>query len=151
MTNTMPTTKTDSGADRDRRHFLARCLRWTLGLFSLVLVYPLLRFLGYTVKPKPRYVTVTAPLPLSGYHAGRDFILFAGDGKPFAVSRTCTHLGCRVNFLEDKQIIECPCHQSRFSPRGKVLAGPAKKNLKSFAVETKKTAAGEVKDYIVTL
>ncbi|HHD63353.1 MAG TPA: ubiquinol-cytochrome c reductase iron-sulfur subunit [Desulfobulbaceae bacterium] len=149
--NTMPTTKADSDAGRDRRHFLARFLQWTLGLFSLILVYPLLRFLGYTVKPKPRHMTVAAPLPLSGYHTERDFILFAGDGKPFAVSRTCTHLGCRVNFLEDKQIIECPCHQSRFSPRGKVLSGPAKKNLTTLAVVTKKTADGEVKDYIVTL
>jgi cytochrome b6-f complex iron-sulfur subunit len=147
----MPTKKADSGNHLDRRHFLTRCLQWAGVFFSLVLLYPLLRFLGYTVKPKPRYVTIAAPLPLSGYHTERDFILFAGGGKPFAVSRTCTHLGCRVGFLEDKQIIECPCHQSRFSPQGKVLSGPAKKNLTTLAVETKKTADGEVKDYIVTL
>lgn len=150
--NTMPTKKkADSGNHPERRYFLTRCLQWAGSILLLFLAYPLFRFLGYTVKPKPRFVTVAAPLPISGYHAGRDFILFAGDDTPFAVSRTCTHLGCRVNFQEDKQFIECPCHQSRFSPQGKVLSGPAKKNLTTLAVETKKTADGKVKDYIVTL
>jgi cytochrome b6-f complex iron-sulfur subunit len=142
----------DTGVSNKRRHFLGRSLQWTGGLLSLLLIYPLLRFLGFTIKPKPRYITVSAPLPLSGYHAERDFILFAGEnGTPFAVSRTCTHLGCRVNFLEDRQIIECPCHQSRFTPHGKLIAGPAKKNLSSYKVETKETPEGVVSGYVITL
>jgi len=148
----MQTDKGTSSVNTKRRHFLGRSLQWAGGLFSLLLTYPLLRFLGFTVKPKPRYVTVPAPLPLSGYHAERDFILFAGDNdSPFAVSRTCTHLGCRVNFLEDKQLIECPCHQSRFTPRGKLITGPAKKDLPSYKVETKETPEGVVSSYVVTL
>ncbi len=149
--NTMPTTKAEQGVDGQRRQFLSRSLQWAGVCFSLLLISPLLRFLGYTVKPKPRYVTVAAPLPLSGYHAERDFILFAGDDEPFVVSRTCTHLGCRLNFLEDKQIIECPCHQSRFTPHGKLISGPAKKNLPTFTVETKKTDEGTISGYVVTL
>ena len=135
----------------DRRRFLGRVLRWGAGLVSLSLGYPLLRFLGFTVKPKPRYVTVSAPLPLSGYHAERDFILFGGTDTPYAVSRTCTHLGCRVNFLEDKQLIECPCHQSRFSREGKRLAGPAKKTLPTYPVEVKRAEDGTISGYVVTL
>ena len=138
--------------DTSRRHFMGRSLQWAGGLLSLLLLYPLLRFLGFTVTPKPRYVTVGVPLPLNGYHAERDFILFANPGNPpFAVSRTCTHLGCRVNFLEDKQLIECPCHQSRFTPQGKLITGPAKKDLPTYAVEVKKTPEGVVSGYIVTL
>jgi len=148
----MQADKAGTGINSKRRHFLGRSLQWTGGLLSLLLAYPLLRFLGFTVKPKPRYVSVSAPLPLSGYHAERDFILFAG-GKdtPFAVSRTCTHLGCRINFLEDKQLIECPCHQSRFTPRGKLITGPAKKDLPSYKVETKETPEGVISGYVVTL
>lgn len=135
----------------NRRDFLIRLIKWTTALVSAVLVYPLLRFLGFTIKPKPRYVKVAAPLPVSGFHAERDFILFGGNGAPRAISRTCTHLGCRVNFLEDKQIIECPCHQSRFTPEGKLISGPAKAELPAFAVEIQTDEAGQITGYVVTL
>jgi len=153
----MPITKNQAGGlgykdiKTKRRAFLTRWLQGIGLLISLALVYPLLRFLGYAVKPRPRYRSVAAPLPLSGYHAEKDFILFAGRHKPFAVSRTCTHLGCRVSYLEDKRIIECPCHQSRFSPEGRVLNGPAKRNLKPLAVAVKKNNDGTIKEYVVTL
>ncbi len=150
-TNTGPMLKADQQFREERRRFFGFSLRWAGAFLSLLLSYPLFRFLGFTVKPKPRFVTVAAPLPLSGYHAERDFILFAGGGTPFAVSRTCTHLGCRVNFLEDKQIIECPCHQSRFTPKGKLISGPAKRNLTRYKVETKKTPEGVISGYVVTL
>jgi cytochrome b6-f complex iron-sulfur subunit len=135
----------------NRRDFLARAFRWTSALICTALAWPLLRFLGFTVKPRPRYVKVAAPLPASGFHQEREFILFGDGTTARAVSRTCTHLGCRVNYLEDRKIIECPCHQSRFSPEGQVLNGPAKKNLPAFAVEVQTDAAGEVTGYVVTL
>lgn len=147
----MSSVKIEQRTDRQRRQFLGQILRWTAGVFSVLLAYPLFRFLDFTVKPKPRYVTVPAPLPLSGYYAERDFILFVNDDEPFAVSRICTHLGCRINFLEDKQIIECPCHQSRFTPQGKLISGPAKKDLPTYKVEVKSMDEGEVSGYVVTL
>jgi glycine/D-amino acid oxidase-like deaminating enzyme/nitrite reductase/ring-hydroxylating ferredoxin subunit len=48
-----------------------------------------------------------------------------GDGVLHAVSPTCTHLGCRVNFNSAERSWDCPCHGSRFSPDGDVLQGPA--------------------------
>lgn len=137
----------------DRRSVLTAVLRWTAALSGLALIHPLLKFTGFTVKPKPRYVKVAAPLPRSGVHAEREFFLFASPDRQtaWAVSRTCTHLGCRVNFLEDKQMIECPCHQSRFSPQGLRLAGPAEKNLPAFPVELQKDETGSVTGYVVTI
>jgi len=141
----------DGGHNREnRRAFLTRLIKWSSALISAALVYPLFRFLGFTIKPKPRYVKVAAPLPISGFHAERDFILFVDHGTPRAISRTCTHLGCRVNFLEDKQIIECPCHQSRFTAEGKLISGPAKKDLPSFAVEIQADETGTTTGYVVT-
>lgn len=147
----MQTIKAEETINRQRRSVLIRLFQWSGATISLFLIYPLLRFLSFTVQPKPRYVMVAAPLPLSGYHAEREFVLFAGEEKPFAVSRTCTHLGCRINFLEDKHIFECPCHQSQFTLHGERIAGPAKNNLTTFKVETKKAADGTVSGYIVTL
>ncbi|MCW5208081.1 Rieske 2Fe-2S domain-containing protein, partial [Desulfobulbus sp. US2] len=65
--------------------------------------------------------------------------------------RTCTHLGCRVNFLEDQQLIECPCHQSRFTEQGKRLRGPAERDLPAFAVAVQKDADGVITEYVVTI
>ena len=47
------------------------------------------------------------------------------DGTLVAVSPTCTHLGCRVNFNTAERSWDCPCHGSRFAPTGEVLQGPA--------------------------
>jgi nitrite reductase/ring-hydroxylating ferredoxin subunit len=47
------------------------------------------------------------------------------EGKLTAVSPTCTHLGCRVQFNHAERSWDCPCHGSRFAPDGEVLEGPA--------------------------
>ena len=46
-------------------------------------------------------------------------------GELMAVSATCTHLGCRVNWNTAERSWDCPCHGSRFAPSGEVLQGPA--------------------------
>ena len=138
-------------ADPQRRQLLISWLRWGGALLAGALAWPLTRFLAFRVTPKPRYVTISAPLPLAGYHAERDFFLFVTPDGPLAVSRKCTHLGCRVNYLEDKKVIECPCHQSRFTPAGKRVSGPAKKDLPRYGVTTRTDEEGRIRDYVVTL
>jgi cytochrome b6-f complex iron-sulfur subunit len=53
-------------------------------------------------------------------------------GSYYALSATCTHLGCPLGV--DKGVVACPCHQSRFEPRtGAVLNPPAVANLPTYA------------------
>jgi glycine/D-amino acid oxidase-like deaminating enzyme/nitrite reductase/ring-hydroxylating ferredoxin subunit len=47
------------------------------------------------------------------------------DGELTAVSPTCTHLGCQVNWNAAERSWDCPCHGSRFGVDGSVLQGPA--------------------------
>lgn len=46
----------------------------------------------------------------------------------------CTHKSCELNV--GGGIYSCPCHGSEFSIMGKVLDGPADKDLKTYNVET---------------
>ncbi len=54
------------------------------------------------------------------------FIFSENDGL-HAISRVCTHLGCLVSFTGTG--FDCPCHGSKYDQHGKVIAGPAPRNL----------------------
>ncbi len=47
----------------------------------------------------------------------------------YALSATCTHLGCRTAWAAELGIIACPCHGSKFNTDGIKIAGPAPKPL----------------------
>jgi glycine/D-amino acid oxidase-like deaminating enzyme/nitrite reductase/ring-hydroxylating ferredoxin subunit len=50
-------------------------------------------------------------------------------GKRHACSAVCPHLGCLVSWNRAERSWDCPCHGSRFDPFGRVLTGPAVRDL----------------------
>jgi cytochrome b6-f complex iron-sulfur subunit len=60
----------------------------------------------------------------------------------YAVSAVCTHLGCITAWHPEHEMIECPCHGSKFKDDGTKLAGPAPRPLPHFGISL--TADGEL-------
>jgi Rieske Fe-S protein len=55
------------------------------------------------------------------------------DGVEFTVlSNVCSHLGCRVRWVDDQDGFFCPCHNAIFGPDGGVVQGPPPRPLDKF-------------------
>jgi cytochrome b6-f complex iron-sulfur subunit len=52
--------------------------------------------------------------------------------KVIAVSSTCTHNGCEVDWKAKNSQFACPCHGAKFNSEGNVIKGPATRALTSF-------------------
>lgn len=50
-------------------------------------------------------------------------------GKRTVLSPICPHMGCIVEWNEAENTWDCPCHGSRFTSMGKLMAGPAESDL----------------------
>lgn len=62
---------------------------------------------------------------------------FAAEGV-IAHTIICTHAACEVtDWVADEQVLECPCHFSRFSPKdgAEVVSGPARRHLPMLTLE----------------
>lgn len=66
------------------------------------------------------------------FGAGDNVFATTPDGTK-AISLTCTHQGCTVGLADDGKF-HCPCHGAVFDREGRVLKGPATKNLPRFQV-----------------
>jgi cytochrome b6-f complex iron-sulfur subunit len=56
------------------------------------------------------------------------------NGEIYALSTTCTHLGCTPNWLEREGKFKCPCHGSGFKISGVNFEGPAPRPLERWGV-----------------
>lgn len=116
--------------DQSRRKFLGTLILSLAGIFSLG------KFLTPRVRRQQVLISVAkAELPINGalvYKEARVALLREGDAV-YALSLVCTHLGCTVNVTPTELI--CPCHGSSFDRQGRVLKGPADRELPRYRVQ----------------
>jgi nucleotide-binding universal stress UspA family protein/nitrite reductase/ring-hydroxylating ferredoxin subunit len=61
---------------------------------------------------------------------GRRLAIYkAEDGSVTTLSPRCQHMGCTVDWNDADRTWDCPCHGSRYDRHGRVIKGPAKKDL----------------------
>lgn len=59
------------------------------------------------------------------------------DGNNYhAMSNICTHLGCRVRWVAEKEQFFSPCHNGVFDKHGYVVSGPPPRPLDEFETKT---------------
>lgn len=124
-----------------RRFFLTIVLGGVGAVLAAAAGWPLFRFLsprqegaaaGKTTIPRDK-------VPVGGahffqYQGHPAVVIQPSAGQFIALTAVCTHLGCIVKWQKDKEDFLCPCHGGRYSPEGKVLAGPPPKPLETYAV-----------------
>jgi len=65
---------------------------------------------------------------------GRFWLVRGKDGVT-ALHSSCTHLECLFGWDDNKEVFVCPCHGSEFSRDGRVLNGPATRDLDRFPIQ----------------
>jgi len=125
--------------DQSRRRWLTYLLGTSLGASLVSFLYPVLRYVVPPVSSEPSLseieldVKATDILPNSGRivpFSGKPVILFrTAAGELKALTATCTHLACTVQFRGDRSDIWCACHNGVYDANGTNISGPPPKPL----------------------
>ncbi|HZW38593.1 MAG TPA: ubiquinol-cytochrome c reductase iron-sulfur subunit [Ignavibacteriaceae bacterium] len=131
---------------QNRRDFLKYLLTTAMAGFAVIVSYPVLSFLK---PPKQREVEVTSVSAgkVNDFAAGDSKIIRFGndpvilinkDGASLvALSATCTHLDCTVQYKKDEKIIWCTCHNGKYDLQGRNISGPPPRPLDQYMVKIK--------------
>lgn len=154
-----------------RRSFLLKAINLTIGgAIGLAMAVPILRYLVFPTRGKvvrgpdgfvpvareadvprdgqPLRVQLVAPavrdawVKVENVSLGGAWLTRGKDGKVIALSTTCPHLGCSIDYEAEVKKFKCPCHTSAFGPEGERLAGPSPQGM--FVLESDTDPQGRV-------
>src|SRR5262249_20999102 len=58
-------------------------------------------------------------------------------GEYRAMSATCTHLSCTVQYRDDTREVWCACHNGKYDTNGRNISGPPPRPLEAFEVQVR--------------
>ncbi len=127
-------------SEMTRRSFLSTAWKVGFGLLAaagVVTTFDLLK--PHLAAGFDAIVRTVAPdaVPTTGVLEVRDArgYLVKVDDDVLAFSEVCTHLGCRVPYVDENGRFECPCHGSKFTREGDYIEGPAPRGMDEYATE----------------
>jgi Rieske Fe-S protein len=129
-----------------RRHFLELFFGTSIVASLASFFYPVLRY----ILP-PQNAELTSDTVLAGHvgdlkpNTGEIFrfgnypgiLIRTADNKYLALSATCTHLNCTVQYRSDLHLIWCPCHNGFYGLDGRNISGPPPRPLQRYEVTLK--------------
>ena len=135
-----------SGAEPGRRRFIGGLLGGGLFASAVSFLYPVLRYIvPPTVVDLGGDEVVAAKLGELKPNSSKIFrfgnrpglLLLTADGEYRAMSATCTHLSCTVQYRNDLHQVWCACHNGMYDLGGRNVAGPPPRPLESFQVHVR--------------
>lgn len=129
-----------------RRRFLELLLGGGVLTSVASFVYPVVRFLiPPAVADLGGDEVVAAKIGDLKLNTGKIFrfgtrpglLMLNAEGEYKALSATCTHLSCTVQYRSDLQQIWCACHNGIFDQNGRNVSGPPPKPLEVFQVNVR--------------
>jgi Rieske Fe-S protein len=145
----------DSGAGRPsgsaatpvrRRRLVEVLLGSGFFLSASAFLYPVLRFL---IPPRESDLgsgsvvagRVGELKPNSGkifrFGSRPGLLVRTAEGEYRAMSATCTHLSCTVQYRDDTREVWCACHNGKYDTNGRNVSGPPPRPLEAFEVQVR--------------
>lgn len=127
-----------------RRRFLDGFLGLSVVSLGGAIVYPLLRYLSPPDVPEAATDRVLAGTVSELRQAGWKIFPFGSEagiiiqtapGEYRAMTATCTHLECTVQYEAASKRVWCACHNGYYDLQGRNVAGPPPRPLTSYTVK----------------
>lgn len=129
-----------------RRKFIEVLLGTGFIATAIAFLYPVIRYLV-----PPKAVDMGSDSVLAGKladfkpNSGKIFrfgnrpglLVRTASGEFRAMSATCTHLSCTVQYRDDLHHVWCACHNGHYDLTGKNIAGPPPRPLEAFEVQVR--------------
>ncbi len=129
-----------------RRRFLGLLLGGGLLASAVSFFYPVMRYLV-----PPRVIDMGGDSVVAGKvgelrpNSGKIFrfgsrpglLLLGSDGQYRALSATCTHLSCTVQYRGDLRQVWCACHNGMYDLAGRNISGPPPRPLEQYDVHVR--------------
>ena len=129
-----------------RRGFVAAFLGGGFFLSAAAFLYPVVRYL---IPPKTADMGSDSVLaakvgelkPNSGkifrFGSRPGLLIHTAEGDYRAMSATCTHLSCTVQYRDDLREVWCACHNGKYNLNGRNISGPPPRPLEAFDVQVR--------------
>ena len=142
----MPNTDASVSPTIPRRRFVEVLLGSGFLATAAAFIYPVLRYL---VPPKTSDLGSDAVVagkvgelkPNSGkiFRFGNrpGLVIRTANGEYRAMSATCTHLSCTVQYRDDLREVWCACPNGKYNLDGRNISGPPPRPLEAFDVQVK--------------
>jgi cytochrome b6-f complex iron-sulfur subunit len=130
-----------------RRRWLSYLMGTSLGATIASFLYPVLRYIVPPLASEPSLTEIELDFKASEIHPnGSRIVAFAGKpalvfrtaaGELKALTATCTHLACTVQYRSERSDIWCACHNGVYDANGTNISGPPPRPLTALEVNVR--------------
>lgn len=145
--DTKPDAETQPVEDAGRRSFFNRLFQTVMGLWGVAFITVVVSYIkapreSRSIDEKVSRVGPLSELPIGTARFIADerlpfWVIRTSSEELIALSATCTHLRCILQWDKDSGRLVCPCHAGAFDLNGNVVAGPPPRPLQSLKVDTR--------------